>query len=235
MRWAALVLVGCVAAQSPTKRSPQSSQLLTAATRAVDHAQQAIHALVANDWPAVVEAFEVDSDPPTPSQVETAWRAQAKGLGQPRTWTLVDRTDQDGLEVRIIHVELEHGIVQCLASVDLDTLRLRSLFITRPAPPPRYVERNRFREVDVRVGSPPFELGATLTLPRGNGRFPAALLVHGSGPNDRDASVGATKILRDIAQGLASSGIAVLRYDKRTYTYRDQLSNEHLARRRGSE
>jgi uncharacterized protein len=86
-------------------------------------------------------------------------------------------------------------------------------------------EPDRFREVDVSVGSAPYPLGGTLTLPRGKGPFPAVLLVHGSGPNDRDASVGATKIFRDLAQGLASSGIAVLRYDKRTYTYRDQLSN----------
>jgi pimeloyl-ACP methyl ester carboxylesterase len=226
MRWAALVLVGCAAAPAPVRRSPPRPQLQTAPVAAVDHADAAMDALVASDWPAVVAAFALDSEPPTPSQVEIAWRAQANGLGAPRAWTRVDRTYQDGLEVRIVHIELEHGIVQCLVSVDLDTLELRSLFITRPAPPPVYVDRSRFREVSVRVGAAPYELGGTLTLPRGTGPFPAALLVHGSGPNDRDASVGATKILRDLAHGLASSGIAVLRYDKRTYTYRDQLSND---------
>jgi uncharacterized protein len=192
----------------------------------IDHANEAMDALVASAWPAVVEAFERDSEPPTPLQVEAAWRAQARGLGAPRTWTRVDTTYQDGLEVRIIHIAMEHGIVQCLVSVDLDTLRVRSLFISRPAPPPTYAQPARFREVELRVGAAPYELGATLTLPQGDGPFPAALLVHGSGPNDRDASVGATKILRDLAHGLASSGIAVLRYDKRTYTYREQLGND---------
>ena len=226
MRWAVLVLVGCATTQSPTTRSPQRTQLHTAPVTSVDHANAAIDALVANNWPAVVEGFDLDSEPPTPSQVETTWREQTKGLGEPRTWSQVDRTYQDGLEVRIVHIELERGFVECLLSVDLDTLKLRSLFITRPAPAPTYIERERFREVAVRVGSEPYVLGGTLTLPRGNGPFPAVLLVHGSGPNDRDASVGATKIFRDLAQGLASSGIAVLRYDKRTYTYRDQLSND---------
>jgi dienelactone hydrolase len=225
MRWVALVFVAC-AAQLPGRRSPQSMPLQTTPATSVDHADAAIDALVANDWPAVVAGFDLDSEPPTPSHVETAWREQANGLGEPHTWTRVDRSYQDGLEVRIIHVELDRGIVQCLLSVDLETKKLRSLFLTRPAPPPTYIDHDRFREVDVRVGSAPYVLGGTLTLPRGNGPFPAVLLVHGSGPNDRDASVGATKIFRDLAQGLASSGIAVLRYDKRTYTYRNQLSND---------
>lgn len=221
MRWAALVLVGC-AAQAPAKRAPPT---IAPQVAPVDHANAAIEALVANDWPRVVGAFDADSEPPTPAQVEAAWREQANGLGVARSWREVDRTYQDGLEVRIIHVELEHGVVQCLLSVDPGTLELRSLFITRPASPPAYIDHERFHEVDVRVGSPPYVLGGTLTLPRGSGPFPAVLLVHGSGPNDRNASVGATKIFRDLAHGLASAGIAVLRYDKRTYTYRDQLTN----------
>lgn len=60
------------------------------------------------------------------------------------------------------------------------------------------------------------DLPGTLTLPKSNGRFRAAVLVHGSGPNDRDESIGAYKPFRDLAQGLASNGIAVLRYDKRS-------------------
>jgi dienelactone hydrolase len=44
-------------------------------------------------------------------------------------------------------------------------------------------------------------------------------LVHGSGPQDRDETVGRNKPFRDLAWGLASQGIAVLRYDKRTLTH----------------
>lgn len=59
-------------------------------------------------------------------------------------------------------------------------------------------------------------LGGTLTLPRGEGPFPAVVLVHGSGPHDRDQSIGPNKPFRDLAHGLAAEGIAVLRYTKRT-------------------
>jgi dienelactone hydrolase len=53
-------------------------------------------------------------------------------------------------------------------------------------------------------------------MPVGAGPFPAVVLVHGSGPNDRDETALANKPFRDLAWGLASQGVAVLRYDKRT-------------------
>ena len=60
---------------------------------------------------------------------------------------------------------------------------------------------------------------ATLTIPNGTGPFPAVVLVHGSGPNDRDETYGPNKPFKDIAWGLASVGIVVLRYEKRTKQY----------------
>jgi len=71
----------------------------------------------------------------------------------------------------------------------------------------------------VTIGKSPWELPGTLTLPEGKGPFRAAVLVHGSGPNDRDERIGGSYTFRDIAWGLAEKGIAVLRYDKRTFVY----------------
>ena len=84
---------------------------------------------------------------------------------------------------------------------------------------PPYAKTNEFREVEARFGEAAWELPGTLTLPKGDGRFPAVILVHGSGPNDRDETIGPNKPFRDLAWGLASRGIAVLRYDKRTKVY----------------
>jgi dipeptidyl aminopeptidase/acylaminoacyl peptidase len=50
------------------------------------------------------------------------------------------------------------------------------------------------------------------------------VLVHGSGPNDRDETVGAAKPFRDLAEGLASCGVAVLRYEKRTRRHAARLA-----------
>jgi hypothetical protein len=81
------------------------------------------------------------------------------------------------------------------------------------------VDPSAFTETEVTVGSAPWALPGTLSMPRGEGPFPAVVLVAGSGPNDRDETIGPNRPLRDIAWGLASQGIAVLRYDKRTRVY----------------
>lgn len=89
---------------------------------------------------------------------------------------------------------------------------------------PGYVQQEKFTEREVNVGSGEWELPATLTIPKGNGPFPAVVLVHGSGPNDRDETIGPNKPFRDIAWGLASQGIAVLRYDKRTLAHQMKMA-----------
>ena len=81
---------------------------------------------------------------------------------------------------------------------------------------PSYAKTNLFTEVEARFGATGWELPGTLTIPKGEGHHPAVILVHGSGPNDRDETIGPNKPFRDIAWGLASRGIVVLRYDKRT-------------------
>jgi dienelactone hydrolase len=65
-------------------------------------------------------------------------------------------------------------------------------------------------------GARGFELPGTLTTPAGKGPFAALVLVHGSGPQDRDETIGPNKPFRDLAEGLSTAGIVVLRYDKRT-------------------
>ena len=73
-------------------------------------------------------------------------------------------------------------------------------------------------------GGTPWPLGGTLTVPVGasaQNPVPAVVLVHGSGPTDRDLAIGVAqnRAFYDIATYLSSQGIAVLRYDKRTYVH----------------
>lgn len=88
--------------------------------------------------------------------------------------------------------------------------------------PPSYVNQSLFTEQNVSFGLEPWVLPGTLTIPKGAGPFPAVLLVHGSGPNDRDETYGPNKPFKDIAWGLASRGIVVLRYEKRTKQYPEE-------------
>ena len=64
-----------------------------------------------------------------------------------------------------------------------------------------------------------YPLNGLLTLPEGEGPFPAAVLVHGSGSSNMDEKVGKMTPFRDLAEGLASQGIACVRYDKRSFAH----------------
>jgi dienelactone hydrolase len=98
-----------------------------------------------------------------------------------------------------------------------------------PMPPgrqqPSYSKPDSFKSRDLTVGDDEWKLGATLLVPNGKPPFPGVVLVHGPGPNDRDESIYTTQVFRDLAEGLASRGIAVLRYDKRTRVYGEKMSD----------
>jgi hypothetical protein len=90
---------------------------------------------------------------------------------------------------------------------------------------PDYSKQGAFQARDVTVGSDEWKLPGTLTYPAGKTASPAVVLVPDSGPSDRDATVIGSKVFRDLAEGLSSRGIAVLRYEKRTRQYAAKISS----------
>jgi len=88
-------------------------------------------------------------------------------------------------------------------------------------PPPAGVQS----EVIINPGE--WELTGTLTLPDGEGPFPLVVFIHGSGPADRDETIGKIKVFRDLAAYLAGRKVASLRYDKRTYLYGEKMADDY--------
>jgi uncharacterized protein len=82
-----------------------------------------------------------------------------------------------------------------------------------PVKPYPYLEE----EVAIPNAKAQVMLAGTLTEPRGAGPFPAALLIAGSGPHDRDESIAGHRPFLVLADYLTRRGIAVLRYDKRGF------------------
>ena len=80
-----------------------------------------------------------------------------------------------------------------------------------PQPPYPY----KVEEVTFRNNVENFDLAGTLTMPVGNGPFPAVVLITGSGAQDRDETIFGHKPFKVIADYLTHNGIAVLRYDDR--------------------
>lgn len=148
-----------------------------------------------------------------------------KQLGSPRS------AQEGGFDEVLVPMEFANATVDAKIIFDSDG-KIGGLWIVPHSPGPAdaqnsaldQVSEKAFDEFEVTVGSGEWKLPGTLTIPKGDGPFPAVVLVHGSGPNDRDESIGANKPFRDIASGLASSGVAVLRYDKRTKVYRTKMA-----------
>ena len=138
----------------------------------------------------------------------------ATGRGEPTV------TAADGVQVVDIPLHYEHG--ELLAQIAIDPEGNIAGFFIKPAPPPKADAPSpdaEFTEQPFQIGATDRALPGTLSLPRtaaaANG-VPAVVMVHGSGPQDRNETIGPNRPFLDIARGLAGQGIAVLRYDKRT-------------------
>lgn len=72
---------------------------------------------------------------------------------------------------------------------------------------------------EIKFGATGWRLPGTLRLPAGRPPDAVAILVHGSGPLDRDSTIGETTLFKDLAEQLAQKGIATFRFEKRTRFY----------------
>lgn len=127
-------------------------------------------------------------------------------------------SEQNGTQ--IIKQTLHRGATSWTATVAIDAEGKVSGLFVQPqqstAPIPAVPADASYSEREVSVGAEGHPLGGTLAMPKGKGPFPAVVLVHGSGPNNREETIGGSHVFTDIARGLAAQGIAVLRYEKRT-------------------
>lgn len=137
----------------------------------------------------------------------------------------VSSVGDDGYTTLTQSIEMQNLSLRCTVVLDTDG-RIAGLgFAPVAKTTPEASQTTHGHEEEVKIGEEPWVLPGTLTLPEGvNAPVPAVVLVHGSGPNDRDESVGAVKPFRDLADSLAQRGIAVLRYDKRTYVYGPEIA-----------
>jgi dienelactone hydrolase len=131
------------------------------------------------------------------------------------------RLEEDGVHTKAIFMmTAENGAYELILRMNGEG-RVDEFFFDPVMPgvsftEPDYHHPENYSEKQMVIGEGEFALPGVLTVPKGEGPFPAVVLVHGSGSNDRDEKAYSYKPFRDIAVGLANEGIAVLRYDKRT-------------------
>lgn len=192
-------------------------------------AQRFVEQMSRGEYDKAVAAFDATMQQAMPAaKLETTWKGVLQSAGAFKRLTS-SRLDKAAM-YDIVHVTCEFEKAMLDVRVVFDRRqRIAGLFFVPARPkaeyhPPDYADPSVFREQDVTIGREPWALPGTLSLPMGAGPFPAVVLVHGSGPNDRDETVGVSKPFKDLAWGLASRGVTVLRYDKRTKVHAERMA-----------
>jgi uncharacterized protein len=121
-------------------------------------------------------------------------------------------------KVAKVLVKFEKG--DLLAVVVIDEKGLIAGFRLKPAKDipstwkqPDYADPSLFDEDDIVLSGNGVVVGATISTPKA-APVAGVVFLGGSGPADRDSTLGQSKPLKDLAWGLASSSIAVIRWDK---------------------
>lgn len=147
----------------------------------------------------------------------TAQAGEFKSLGG-------ERSQQQG-DYRLVELELIFAKAKLIQKTSWNAQgQMEGLFFS-PGQLPEEVPDPAQSEITVDAGTG-FPLKGLLTLPETAEKVPAVVLIHGSGPSDRDESVGANFPFRDLALGLKEKGIASIRYDKRTLTYGSDIAQD---------
>lgn len=191
----------------------------------IDNAKRFVIDLSKGDFTSAESQFDMEVAKALPvDKLSEMWQSIEKQVGAFKQQTGVRTEKLSGYEVIFVISKFEKAELDIRVVYDKSG-KIAGLQVLphsegsaayKSAP---YVKTGSFTDSSISVGTGEFKLPGTLSIPKGKGPFPVVILVHGSGPNDRDETIGPNKPFRDLAEGLASKGIAVLRYDKRTKVY----------------
>jgi alpha-beta hydrolase superfamily lysophospholipase len=197
---------------------------------AIGHAARVLDLLGAGKFEDVAAEFNAKMAAAMPvarlRDVWTAVRGQAGALTSIISQRVV--TQPTGNLTVVNACQFEKATLNVMVSFDPEN-KIAGMNISPRAPaapsPPAAPTSSRFSEEAVIVGMGEWALPGTLSMPAGP-ISAAVVLVHGSGPGDRDETIGPNRPFRDLAWGLADRGIAVLRYEKRTRQHGAQIAGD---------
>lgn len=189
--------------------------------RSVEAARTFAAALAERRFDDAVARFDDTMKSAMPAdKLASMWDQMIAAHGAHQSWGHAHVSRVDPYDIVLIDAVFERSKLRMQVTID-SKARVAGLFFLPPAAdepptePPAYM-KTEVTEQEVTIGQGEWSLPGTLTLPRTGRPRAGVVFVHGSGPNDRDETLGPNKPFRDLALGLAARGVATLRYDKRT-------------------
>ena len=162
-----------------------------------------------------------------PKKLEKTWNEVVFKLGELHSLGESGLLEEGGYQIVLQTCDFEKGRIDVKIVFDEEGEIAGLWFLphleSHPYECPEYANKDLFRERELIFGVEGWELPGNLTVPKKGKNLPVVVLVHGSGPNDRDETLGPNKPFKDLAYGLSSRGIAVFRYDKRTKVYPNKI------------
>jgi dienelactone hydrolase len=161
------------------------------------------------------------------AMLEQMWLSIPRYMGEYKSYSSVTTEKRDSLNAVFVRCDFEKTKMD-LQMVYNQKNKIVGMFFTPPKNKaaylaPEYAQVHKFYESKLTLTSGKYLLPGALCVPNNTKNPPVIILVAGSGPNDKDETIGANKPLKDLALGLSSNGIATYRFDKRTLTYGKEI------------
>ena len=198
--------------------------LLAPQANLVDRSKSVAESLDKNEFDAVSAQFDPAMQKALPkASLEKTWGLLHMQLGSLKKTGKSRQVKADPYEVVFVECEFERGKLELKLVYDKSE-KIAGMFMLPVGSyaVPKYAKPDQITNREASIGKGILNLPGTLMLPKSASAelpVPVVVLVHGSGPQDRDETIGPNKPFLDISHGLAARGIAVLRYEKRTRQY----------------
>jgi dienelactone hydrolase len=166
------------------------------------------------------------------AMLEKMWGSIPRYMGEYKGYTTVESMKKDSIDVVAVRCIFEKTKMDLQFSF-VENKKIIGMFFVPPKnktayATPEYAQQNKYYETKIAVKTGTMSLPGALCVPNTVKNPPVVILLAGSGPNDKDETIGPNKALKDLAVGLVSNGIATYRYDKRTLVYGKDMKEVDL-------
>ncbi|MBR9860330.1 DUF3887 domain-containing protein [bacterium] len=152
-------------------------------------------------------------------RLREGWKNIEKSFGEYKEFKFIKRIPSGRFTKEEALLKFEAGAVQLEVSYDKHgDIAILILRLPSYSPPP-YIKEIVFGRRTFEIQTPQGEVPGEMMIPTSGDSCPLILFVHGSGPVDRDETMGPNKVFYDLALGLAQRGISTFRYEKRSKVY----------------